>query len=127
MIPMLVSRAGQDEIPAMNDSIDRFVATAITQRSRRTRPSQSSFWRAWIRHQNDDERSREIIRSAIAFMHTHLQSSTRAFADEKLLRVISENLCYLFLVAHESHFSFFQYHLSSHEFFRLLSYTASYF
>jgi len=46
---------------------------------------------------------------------------------EKLLRVIPENLCYLFFVAHESHFSFFQYHLSSHEFFRLLSYTASYF
>jgi hypothetical protein len=37
------------------------------------------------------------------------------------------DLCYLFFVAQELHSSFFQHHLSSHEFFRLLSYTASYF
>jgi len=37
------------------------------------------------------------------------------------------DMCYFFAVARKQHLRFFQHHLSSHEFFRLLSYTASYF
>jgi len=72
MIPMFVTRAGQDEIPTMNDSIDRFVAAAIAANAPLTFMNHP-FGEHGFDNQNDDERSREIIRSAIAFMHTHLQ------------------------------------------------------
>jgi len=72
MIPMFVSRAGQDEIPMLNDSIDRFVAAAIAANAP-IAVMNHPFGEHGFDNQNDDERSREIIRGAIAFMHTHLQ------------------------------------------------------
>jgi len=72
MIPMFVARAGQDEIPTMNDSIDRFVAAAIAANAPLTFMNHPSGEHGFD-NQNDDERSREIVRCAIAFMHTHLQ------------------------------------------------------
>jgi acetyl esterase/lipase len=72
MIPIFVARAGQDEIPTMNDSIDRFMAAAIAVNAPVTFMNHP-FGEHGFDNQNDDERSREIIRSAIAFMHTHLQ------------------------------------------------------
>lgn len=72
MIPMFVARAGQDEIPTMNDSINRFVAAAIAANAPLTFMNHP-FGEHGFDNQNDDERSREIIRAAIAFMQTHLQ------------------------------------------------------
>jgi acetyl esterase/lipase len=72
MIPMFVARAGQDEIPTMNDSIDRFIAAAIAANAPVTFMNHP-LGEHGFDNQNDDERSREIIRSAIAFMHTHLR------------------------------------------------------
>jgi dienelactone hydrolase len=72
MIPIFVARAGQDEIPTMNDSIDRFMAAAIAVNAPVTFMNHP-FGEHRFDNQNDDERSREIIRSAIAFMHTHWQ------------------------------------------------------
>jgi len=40
---------------------------------------------------------------------------------------VTHDLCYLSFVARDRHLRFFQHHISSREFFRLLSYTASYF
>ncbi len=71
MIPIFVARAGQDQIPTMNDSIDRFTASAIAANAPITFMNHP-FGEHGFDNQNDDERSREIIRSAIAFMHTHL-------------------------------------------------------
>jgi acetyl esterase/lipase len=71
MIPIFVARAGQDEIPTMNDSIDRFVTAAIAANAPLTSMNHP-FGEHGFDNQNDDERSHEIIRSAIAFMHTHL-------------------------------------------------------
>jgi acetyl esterase/lipase len=70
-MPTLVARAGRDEIPTMNDSIDRFIARAIRENANVV---------AWnhprgvhgFDNQNDDERSREIIAASLAFMHAHL-------------------------------------------------------
>jgi acetyl esterase/lipase len=72
MIPIFVARAGQDEMPTMNDSIDRFIAAAIAANAPVTFMNHP-LGEHGFDNQNDDERSREIIRSAIAFMHTHLQ------------------------------------------------------
>jgi hypothetical protein len=66
-----VARAGQDAIPGMNDSIDRFVTAAIAANASLTFMNHP-LGEHGFDNQNDDERSREIIRSAIAFMQTHL-------------------------------------------------------
>jgi acetyl esterase/lipase len=71
-IPIFVARAGQDENRTINDSIDRFVAAAMAANAPITLMNHPSGEHGFD-NQNDDERSREIIQSAIAFMHAHLQ------------------------------------------------------
>lgn len=69
--PVFIARAGLDEIPALNDSIDRFAREALS----------GNAAVAVVNHPRgvhgfdvltDDERSREIVRGALAFMKTHL-------------------------------------------------------
>jgi acetyl esterase/lipase len=69
--PIFVARAGLDQIPTMNDSIDRFVREAVAK----------NFSVALFNHprgvhgfdnQTPDARSREIVRAALDFMKTHL-------------------------------------------------------
>lgn len=69
--PMFIARAGLDEIPRLNDSIDRFVREAI---SRNAAVIVTNHPRGVHGFDilTDDERSREIIRGALAFMRTHL-------------------------------------------------------
>jgi acetyl esterase/lipase len=72
MIPMFVARAGGDEVPAINDSIDRFVGAAIAANATITFMNHPSGEHGFD-NQNDDHRSREIIQGAIAFMLANLQ------------------------------------------------------
>jgi acetyl esterase/lipase len=69
--PMFIARAGRDEVPTMDDSIDRFVKEAIAKNIALTFANHPQGVHGFD-NQNDDERSREIIRSAIAFMQIHL-------------------------------------------------------
>ncbi len=69
--PMFVARAGRDEVPAMNDSIDRFVHKAISKNVALTFANHPLGVHGFD-NQNDDDRSREIIRSVIAFLKLHL-------------------------------------------------------
>lgn len=69
--PIFLARAGQDAIPTMNDSIDRFIAEAIKQNAPLTVMNHPTGVHGFD-NQTDDERSREIIRSAIEFMKFHL-------------------------------------------------------
>jgi acetyl esterase/lipase len=69
--PMFIGRAGRDEVPTMDDSIDRFVNEALAKNVALTLMNHPQGVHGFD-NQNDDERSREIIRSAIAFMQTHL-------------------------------------------------------
>lgn len=71
LAPIFVARAGLDQIPTMNDSIDRFVREAVAK----------NFSVALFNHprgvhgfdnQTPDARSREIVRAALDFMKTHL-------------------------------------------------------
>ncbi|MDQ4123203.1 MAG: alpha/beta hydrolase [Acidobacteriota bacterium] len=70
--PMFVARAGRDEIPTLNDSIDRFMAKAIAKNARIDFANHPEGVHGFD-NQTDDERSREIIKRIIEFMKTHLQ------------------------------------------------------
>jgi acetyl esterase/lipase len=76
-IPMFVARAGRDEIPTMNDSIDRFVARAIRDNANVVVWNHPEGVHGFD-NQNDDDRSREIIAASLAFMKTHLHAAGAA-------------------------------------------------
>jgi acetyl esterase/lipase len=71
LAPMFVARAGLDEIPTMNDSIDRFVREAVKQNAALTVYNHPRGVHGFD-NQTDDPRSREIVRAALDFMKTHL-------------------------------------------------------
>ncbi|HTH37075.1 MAG TPA: alpha/beta hydrolase [Pyrinomonadaceae bacterium] len=73
---MFIARAGLDEVPTMNDSIDRFVNTAVSKNIKVTFENHPSGVHAFD-NQNNDDRAREIIRSAIAFMRSNLKHEER--------------------------------------------------
>jgi hypothetical protein len=70
-LPLFVVRAGQEEFPHLNDSIDRFLAKAllrnqpITFVNHRTGPHSFDLLQ-------DSETSREIIRQVLSFLRSHL-------------------------------------------------------
>jgi acetyl esterase/lipase len=72
MIPMLIARAGRDGIPTLNEALARFTARALEANAPLSVINHPSGLHGFD-NQNDDERSREIIRSAIEFMVTHLR------------------------------------------------------
>ena len=74
--PLFIARGGRDEVPTMDDSIDRFVKEALTKNIALNLMNHPQGVHGFD-NQNDDERSREIIRSAIAFMQTHLNAAVR--------------------------------------------------
>ena len=69
--PLFVARAGLDQIPTMNDSIDRFVREAVKQNAALTVYNHPRGVHGFD-NQTDDARSREIVRAALDFMKTHL-------------------------------------------------------
>jgi acetyl esterase/lipase len=69
--PLFIARAGRDQIPTMDDSIDRFIREAVAKNAALTFANHPKGVHSFD-SQNDDNRSREIIRSAIAFMKTNL-------------------------------------------------------
>ena len=69
--PMFIARAGLDEIPTMNDSIDRFIREAISKNAPLTVANHPRGVHGFDT-QTDDDRSREIIRGVLAFLKTHL-------------------------------------------------------
>jgi acetyl esterase/lipase len=71
MPPIFIARAGLDEVPTMNDSIDRFIREAISKNATITVANHPQGVHGFD-NQNDDDRSREIIQSVLAFMRFHL-------------------------------------------------------
>jgi acetyl esterase/lipase len=72
-IPMFIARAGLDEIPTMNDSIDRFIARAIRENANILVMNHPTGVHGFD-NQNDDDRSREIITASLTFLKRHLRS-----------------------------------------------------
>ena len=75
-IPMLIARAGRDDTPMLNEALARFTARALEANAPLTVINHPSGVHGFD-NQNDDERSREIIRSVIEFMVTHLRLRER--------------------------------------------------
>ena len=71
LAPMFIVRAGLDEVPTMNDSIDRFVREAIFRNASIIVANHPQGVHGFD-NQTDDDRSREIVRAAIDFMKLHL-------------------------------------------------------
>jgi dienelactone hydrolase len=69
--PLFIARAGRDEVPTMDDPIDRFVADALAKNVPLTVMNHPEGPHGFDNRKNDD-RSREIIRAALTFMKLHL-------------------------------------------------------
>lgn len=70
-LPLFIVRAGQDEVPHLNETLDRFVAEALTCNLPITFTNHATAPHAFdVMH--DSEISREIIRQILAFMRFHL-------------------------------------------------------
>ena len=69
--PLFLARAGQDQVPTLKDTIDRFVAEALKQNIPLTLATHPQGVHGFD-NQNDDDRSREIVAQAVEFMKWHL-------------------------------------------------------
>ena len=70
--PILVARAGQDTVPHMKETIDRFVAKALAADAPLTLFNHSTGLHAFDL-QNPDDRSREIVAATLRFLQDHLR------------------------------------------------------
>lgn len=73
-LPLFVARGGRDQIPGFNDWMARFLETAIAQNAELTLMIHPTGVHGFD-NQNDDERSREIIRATLEFLRLHLAAA----------------------------------------------------
>jgi acetyl esterase/lipase len=71
-LPLFLVRAGQDQMPHLNEALDRFLAEALICNLPITLVNYSAAPHAFDLHL-DSEKSREIIRQILAFMRFHLR------------------------------------------------------
>jgi len=70
-IPLFIVRAGQDEMPNLNETLDRFVAAALSRNLPITVANHANAPHAFdLMH--DSDTSREIIKQILLFMRFHL-------------------------------------------------------
>jgi len=69
--PVFVARAGRDQIPDLEPGLDRFVAEALHRNINLVLMNHAQGIHGFD-NQNDDARSREIIKAAVEFMKNHL-------------------------------------------------------
>lgn len=70
-LPLLVVRAGQDEMPRLNETIELFMSEALAHNLPVTLVNHHSAPHAFDIH-DDSERSHEVIRQILAFLRLHL-------------------------------------------------------
>jgi acetyl esterase/lipase len=73
LVPFFVARAGRDEIPGVNASIDAFTAAALAKNVPITLVNHPAGSHGFD-HRDDDARTRESLEMAIAFFRTHLRA-----------------------------------------------------
>jgi acetyl esterase/lipase len=71
LMPMLIVRAGRDEIPTLNDALDRFLVRALAANAPIIVMNHPAGGHGFD-NTDDGEPSKQIIRSSIEFMRTHL-------------------------------------------------------
>lgn len=72
-LPLLVVRAGRDEMPGLNASIDRFVAAALARNLPVTLANHATAPHAFDLL-DDSDASRELIQRILAFLRFHLRA-----------------------------------------------------
>jgi dienelactone hydrolase len=70
-LPLFIARAGQDQMPHLNETIDRFLAAAVARNLSLTFTNHQAAPHAFDLF-DDSETTREIIRQILAFMRFHL-------------------------------------------------------
>ena len=70
-VPLFVVRAGKDEMPHLNETLDRFVAKALSRNLHITFTNHATAPHAFD-VMDDTETSRQIIQQILAFMQFHL-------------------------------------------------------
>lgn len=70
-VPLFIARAGKDEMPHLNETMDRFVASALAFNLPITFTNHPAAPHAFD-VMDDSEASREVIRQILAFMRFHL-------------------------------------------------------
>jgi hypothetical protein len=70
-VPLFIVRAGQDQMPGLNETLDRFLAKAVTRNLPITFVNHPEAPHAFDLF-DDSETSREIIRRMLAFFQFHL-------------------------------------------------------
>ena len=76
-VPVFLSRAGRDQFPAMNASIDRFVAKALAENLPITLVNHAEGPHAFDLF-DDSRTSRDIVRQTLRFLQQHLTSEAQA-------------------------------------------------
>lgn len=76
--PLFLAQGGKDEVPTLQDSVERFVAEALARRVPLTFMFHPDAPHGFD-NQLADDRSREIVRSALEFMRWHLGVTPRTF------------------------------------------------
>jgi hypothetical protein len=70
-VPLFIARAGQDQMPGLNETLDRFLVKALTRNLPVTFVNHAAAPHAFDLF-DDSETSREIIRRILAFFQFHL-------------------------------------------------------
>lgn len=70
-VPLFLVRAGQDQMPGLNDALDRFVAEALRRNAPLTLVNHPAAPHAFDLVE-ESEASRGIVRQALAFLQAHL-------------------------------------------------------
>jgi hypothetical protein len=70
-LPLFIARAGRDEFPGLNDTIDRFLAAALRRNLPVTFVNHAEGPHAFDMF-DDSEMSREIVRRILSFLRFHL-------------------------------------------------------
>jgi ribosomal-protein-alanine N-acetyltransferase len=84
--PLFLARAGRDETPGLNDSLDRFVAAALARDLPVTVANHADAPHAFDL-MDDREATRGILRQVLAFLRFHLaaEDGTRVLETERLV------------------------------------------
>ena len=70
-VPLFIARAGQDQTPHLNETMDRFIAQALAANLAITVANHSEGPHAFDLF-HDSERTREIVRQILSFLQTQL-------------------------------------------------------
>ena len=84
-VPLFVVRAGRDEIPHLNETLDRFLAHALTHNLPVTLTNHPSAPHAFDLF-DDGEASREIVRQILSFMRTHLLKAVNRQCQSSIVK-----------------------------------------